>query len=518
MKRAPTIERRTGTNVPSVPVTPVGRGAIQTWARTRNGARPEPPPEQAPAPAPQRQGGRIRSLDGLRGLAALVVVMNHALIAAVGPFADTYAGRPPPKAGTALWWLGYTPLRIFWSGPEAVVLFFVLSGFVLALPAVRRGGRWFDVSYYPRRVLRLYLPVWAALVVAVVLHAAVARTPVAGASWWLNWHAIPMTLRDWLSSAGLLHERNGFEFSSALSSLKWEVIFSLVLPLGVLFPLLTRRRPLIAGAGVAGGLVVVFLGTARGNLYAEMLPMFVIGSVLAFQADRIRALLARQPPKPIGWVLVAAIALIAVSLMTAPYLLLLPQVRPVRLSAYDLYALSLVAVTVGASVLLCLGLLMPTWRRVLESRLVQWCGSRSYSLYLVHEPVVVTTAFLLGGRPAVLPYLLLAIGASLVLAELFWRAVEHPGLAAARWTGAAVRTGLRRLVVRDRPAAAPPVVPLAPAGPSPARPAPDGEAEPNLPLAPLTVEEPWVGPGADEPVVVDTRMRFRSSFNGAATH
>ena len=432
-----------------------------------------PPPRLVPRPAPQRaadpQPGRVRSLDGLRGLAALVVVLNHALISVVPAMANTYVGAPPPKPGSSLWWLGYTPARFVWAGPEAVVLFFVLSGFVLALPAVRRGLRWFDASYYPRRLIRLYVPVWGALLFVVLLRTVLVRTVVPGGSWWLNLHTAPMSRHDWLTSAGLVHESNGWEFTSVLWSLKWEVLFSLLLPVALLFPVLTRRQPAIAGAGIVAGLVVVFLGAAHGNGWAQMLPIFMIGSVLAFQAERLRGRSARRRPLLVGCFLAGLTTLVAIALMTAPYWLLLPQIKAARLGPGDLYALSRIAVVVGACLILSLALVLPTWGRTLETRALQWLGSRSYSLYLIHEPVVVSTAFLLGGRPAVGPYLVAAVGASLLLTELFWRGVEHPSVLGARWVGRMFNIGLRSMFVQEAPRR-PVARPAAPAAGSAASP------------------------------------------------
>lgn len=63
--------------------------------------------------------GRIASLDSLRGLAALSVVVWH--IATMFPFSSDP-------------WFARTPFHIFGDGEEAVAIFFALSGFVLMLP------------------------------------------------------------------------------------------------------------------------------------------------------------------------------------------------------------------------------------------------------------------------------------------------------------------------------------------------------------------------------------------------
>lgn len=104
-----------------------------------------------------RQGNRVSSLDGVRGLAAVVVLLHHA-IASLGPLGDVYFSRPAPAG---LEWLVNSPLHLIWAGPEAVYVFFILSGVVLTLPALRRRYEW--KSYYPARLLRLYIPVLAAI-------------------------------------------------------------------------------------------------------------------------------------------------------------------------------------------------------------------------------------------------------------------------------------------------------------------------------------------------------------------
>ena len=82
-----------------------------------------------PTPPP-----RDRALDGLRGVAALVVLAGHLLVSTVTPLANGILSVGTTDVSAPAWALLYTPLHVFWAGTEAVTVFFVLSGYVLSLP------------------------------------------------------------------------------------------------------------------------------------------------------------------------------------------------------------------------------------------------------------------------------------------------------------------------------------------------------------------------------------------------
>src|SRR5665213_3568592 len=121
---------------------------------------------------------RLTQLDGLRGIAALVVVVFHLSLIAQ-PFLDT------KSTGDAWWWISETPLRLATDGTQAVLLFFVLSGLVVALPALRKGFAW--KKYFASRFLRLYIPAWGALMLAAALIFCIPRVSSnVSANYWLS--------------------------------------------------------------------------------------------------------------------------------------------------------------------------------------------------------------------------------------------------------------------------------------------------------------------------------------------
>jgi len=99
---------------------------------------------------------RYESLDGLRGIAALIVVIFHFLCAYVPGLISEYALHP---------WRGSdTPLAIFYNGEFAVAIFFVLSGFVVANSAAKRH---LPVAFnLVQRYVRLAVPVLASTLLA----------------------------------------------------------------------------------------------------------------------------------------------------------------------------------------------------------------------------------------------------------------------------------------------------------------------------------------------------------------
>ena len=372
---------------------------------------------------------RIATLDGLRGVAAFVVVICHVLVASSDPFNDAVWTSHDARFPSLTWWLQETPLQVVWSGQAAVLTFFVLSGYVLALPYAR-GARFSAPGYYVKRLLRLYLPVWGALLVALALHLAVERVPLEAGTDWLTGHVAELTREEFVQGALLVDAPGGRALLTVLWTLKWEVLFSLLLPL---YLLVARRATSVPAAALVAVACVIVMYKAP-NPYAGYLPCFMFGTLLAFQRD----LLARTAR------LVAARRSLRLALPAACLLLLTVgwwvETRPL---------VAHIAITLGATLAVALAVVHGGIGRALRAAPVQWTGRRSFSLYLVHEPVIIATAFAL--RESLSPLLLLALGVPLALlaSDLFFRAIERPSHRLSRAAG-------RRLAERARdPAVAP---------------------------------------------------------------
>ncbi|WP_181439469.1 acyltransferase [Curtobacterium sp. MCBD17_032] len=367
---------------------------------------------------PPTAHARVSSLDGLRGVAAVVVLVHHALLT-VPQLAGTAYGRVP-EPGTLAHLLTTTPLHLFWAGHEAVVVFFVLSGLVLTLPALRNPVMW--RSYYPARALRLGVPVLTAVALAALVAVVVPRSGAADRGPWLAEHASGPSLADAVLAAVLLGPN---PVDSVLWSLRWELVFSLALPACVLVARRTSRTWWLTAVLAIATSTVAAAAQVDALTY---LPVFLVGCALAAGWDRI--------PRVVGPSGVVAAGAACLGITAAWWI---APVLPTALAPLA-DVLTLPVVLGSAALLVVLAGRWDVAQRLLERPPVRWLGGISFSLYLVHEPVVVSVTLLL---PPGLAWLTLPIAApvALGLAALFARWVEFPAHRLAKRVGRGVMTG-----------------------------------------------------------------------------
>jgi peptidoglycan/LPS O-acetylase OafA/YrhL len=423
-----------------------------------------------------RGSTRLRALDGVRGVAAFVVVIYHVSLIA-RPFA-TGGGR-----AEAVWAsITESPLKLLFAGTEAVLVFFVLSGLVVALPLVRGTTSW--AAFFASRLVRLYVPVWGALAFAAVLIALVPRrqNAVSTGEWIDEANASSVTVDTFLREASLTPA--SYDIVNTLWSLRWELVFTALLPLAVGLAVLLRRS---TAALVLTGLVAAattILGRVLGVDALVYLPVFLLGTLVAVRLDDLLTR-ARRRPRPVLWSVTgggSALLLIA-SWLARPF------APPRTLVSEVLWGLA----GLGALGLVLVAICSPALDRLLSTRVPQWAGRVSFSLYLVHVPVLATIAYWLGDRSWWIVGLI-GVPVSLLMAEVFFRVVERPSHGLARWTGRLVGRGVDALRARLGPAASPvtrrsvvrPVAgtaaaPHAGRGPMPASPRRGRTAEPTGP-------------------------------------
>jgi peptidoglycan/LPS O-acetylase OafA/YrhL len=297
---------------------------------------------------------RLAGLDGLRGLAALFVVVNHIFLRA-------FPGYPVDHAPFWAAWFIY--------GRFAVVVFIVLSGFSLALAPARRGWRLGAVSRFARRRARRILPAyWAALVFSLAVAWLVAAQPGHGAP----------SAKSVLVNGLLVQNVVGAPSPNAAF---WSM--AVEAQLYVAFPLLmlmVRRWGAILMM-VSVTLVVASVGLAGPRTFVIQSPpdlaaLFALGILTA---GIVRARAARRT-WPWAWLALAAAAPVVATISWRGSVWTLDHLFWVDLALGPAIACLLAALATGHPAALL---------RLLNARPIRNLGLSSYSLYLTHAPIVV---------------------------------------------------------------------------------------------------------------------------------
>ncbi len=348
---------------------------------------------------PCRRIGYIPELDGIRGVALLIVLISHTSV--LYP-----AGR----------WLAVP------GGYLALDMFFVLSGFLITSLLLREQAETGVIScrtFYRRRVLRLF-PALAVLLVAHWCYSASVQQPpeleratlLSVALYYANWKIAAG--QDFV--LGLKH----------LWSLSVEEQFYVIWPI-VIAVILPLRRSLSFVVGSVA-IAVICVAVQRALLWQSGLPWYriyvrtdahaeglLLGALLAHLW--VRGKTPARFTRSAAW---AASAFLAYCLFFVP-----PQQASLYLGVFTVIAL--------CWAIIILAMVETDWslNPLLRSRVLRIVGRVSYACYLWHLPVYVAVARHTPKWPP-LGRIAVAIAMTTLATILSWTLVERRFLA---WKG-----------------------------------------------------------------------------------
>lgn len=379
-------------------VVPAGMGRLAHRVGPSLAQPTGPADPRAPSPLPSR----IVGLDGIRGLAALFVVMNHIFLRA-------WPGYPVDHAP---FWAGG-----FIYGRFAVVVFIALSGFSLGLGPARSGWRFDSIPEFARRrAWRILPPYWAALAFSLVMTWFVLAQP--------GW-AMPdgesvvvygLLLQDVIPAA--IPNR-------AFWSIAVEAQLYVLLPLLLL---IIRRRSTVAMVAAVTVVVVTIgmlaqraplLNLALVSVAPDLAVVFAVGVLAA----GIVAADDRNRSRPwAAFALAAAIPVVALTIAKGS-----------TWTIQNLFWVDLAWAPAIGCFLAAVATSRPgPFVRLLDARPLRGLGSFSYSLYLTHAPIVIAVSYgLVLGRvaPGVPTFLVLTavlLPTTVAFARLFAAVFELP--------------------------------------------------------------------------------------------
>ncbi|TFC05539.1 acyltransferase [Cryobacterium adonitolivorans] len=310
-------------------------------------------------------------LDGIRGFSAIAVVLYHALLFTG---LSNEATRSLPLIDLIFGW-GYL----------GVPVFIVLSGYVLMLPTLSndfrlRGGM---AKYLKRRARRVIPPYYAALLISILL---IVVLPVMQEPSGTQWDTkLPVTVQSVVSHFLLVHNFSP-DWIDAINGPLWSVAVEwqiyILFPL-ILLPLCRRNR---TGLVVIGAVIIslspVFTGV---GVWAHpwLIGIFAMGMWSAQ---------ATMSPVKNRWAGPLFLGFIALTLVAI-----------VLTKQFDIRSFGLIETCAGAAV--AAGLVWTGQRAVrgatpwfvkpFQSRPMIRLGLFSYSIYLLHSPLLALANLLL---------------------------------------------------------------------------------------------------------------------------
>ncbi|KAA1803590.1 O-acetyltransferase OatA [Bacillus cereus] len=364
---------------------------------------------------------RYLELDSLRGLAALSVLFYHCL--RIFPSLDI--GAPDFVNDSDNWFINAllnTPLRIFWSGHESVILFFILSGFVLSLPYYA-GKKIEYKTYILKRSIRIYIPYVIATVIAMIAAITLSKNGFSIYSDWFNriW-TYETSFSDIMNHVLFLGDYNANQFNTVIWSLVHEMRISIIFPFVMFFVLRFNWKYNIslsfALSLISFVLLKVFMPTSNTNFIITIhyTSMFIIGALLAKHIDVISNYFKKLSKS-------SKIIVFLIAVISYTYNGLFSNIEIIHKFLIDEYAIA-----VGGSLFIIIALSSDVFSKFLNLRPILFLGKISYSLYLYHTIILFSLIYIFNDVLPISIILFSVIILSLILSSIFYYLVESPSM------------------------------------------------------------------------------------------
>jgi len=361
---------------------------------------------------------RYNYVEGIRALACLTVVLNHAV---AETFPVLYQVDIPPMLSFIRLWFAF--------GHHAVTAFIVVSGFCLGLPLA--GGDFAKPvafrQFMARRIARIVPPYYAALVISILVCFTMFKYP-AGMHFDFSAHPRPSDI-----ASHFLLIQNVFgtgQINYSLWSIATELHIYMLFPF--LVAMLRKRNGWIAAAAIAVaayGISYLVMDTRLDRAAVHFVGAFICG-IAASWVTRSEHPVATRLRTFSGWPLVALGGLGGIVFWTNS----LPFAQ---YQAFQLAQDAVVMLAITALLIACTKVKSPL-RFLLEAKPLVWIGERSYSLYLLHVPIqaallkVAISMLDLTHTERLVFSLTVGFGILVGLTWVFHRVVEIPAMALSR--------------------------------------------------------------------------------------
>jgi peptidoglycan/LPS O-acetylase OafA/YrhL len=331
---------------------------------------------------------RYQALDSLRGLAALTVCWLHYYL--INQQVDLLGANAKPW----LWWT---------AGQEAVILFFILSGFVLSNMMNFHYDSY--TKYVIKRVFRLYPAYYVAMIVAISIFFIQQPYLLNTCSrWFAEYLSVKINALYWINTI-LLFTKSFNLLNNVIWSTSIELLVSFFFPL-LFFTMTKALRQQYAYVYLIMIYIMIVACTLTGKTLFYNMQFFMIGILMFIYKNRLRCLCTNT-------IFACGVFCYFNKFFTFGML-------------QSIYAHNEVS-AIGVIIIIANALHCNYFKQFLSHPILVFYGTISYSFYLLHMPICFALIYSLyiHGINLFLTKVLAFIAAS-ILAYASYRYIELP--------------------------------------------------------------------------------------------
>jgi peptidoglycan/LPS O-acetylase OafA/YrhL len=364
---------------------------------------------------------RYHELDSLRGLAEFIVLISHFLLL----FNLSWVNH-----------LNKTPLRILKGGHEAVIFFFVLSGFVLSLPFFNDKKEIRYSSYLIKRFFRIYIPYIVTVSVSIIAYLSFYNPGIQSklnlSQWFFNVWTTPLTTDLIINHIILLGNFKDYALDPVLWSLSQELRISIIFPLLMFFVVKYNWKINIL-LGILGSIVSILLFnyftpdqypvSSNYPITLHYVLMFIMGALLAKYREVLITFFKKQGTKLKFLTLFVGCFIYTYSGFAEEVFFKLFNIR----NNWTIILPDL-GISIGVCILIIVSLASKRISDILAMKPIVFLGNISYSLYLYHTVILISCIYLLYNVLPIWSVLLIALMLSIIVPTISYYYVELPSI------------------------------------------------------------------------------------------
>lgn len=321
---------------------------------------------------------KLKYIEGIRGLAAIIVVLHHYTLAFYPALNFGNAQQAQIGNGNIELLFACSPLNIIYNGGFAVCIFFILSGYVLSNKYHQTNNPKFLIEYAIKRYFRLLVPVAASIILAYMLiNSRLMYNADLGAVTKTN---------DWLSGA---FNQSGnivaliknmfvdvfFFKDNTYNPVLWTMTYELLGSFLIFFFLLIIHP--FKYKMILYGLLIIILLATENSFYAAFILGVALNKYVIWQQSQASKVISMP-----SW---AIILMLLIGLFFSSY----PMCIDINNTMYGVISFSFLKNdefyrVIGSSIIMFAILHSVKMQHILSKKIFSYIGKISFSFYLLH--------------------------------------------------------------------------------------------------------------------------------------